>query len=181
MIIRPMTKDDIAQCAQLHKISRRESEKGIILDIDLDRKSSDDFVADWTEWSNYEETQIRVAQGDDGIITGFVIYGRVKTRPAFDKGVVPKFGGEIYALYIHPDYFRQGVGTALFKTACQGLVDQKINSMILWALKKNKRACGFYESYKGDRVGKKKVEMGERSWAEETCFAWHDVRTLIKE
>lgn len=178
MIIREFTKDDIDACAALHKSSCRESEKGIIFDEDLDRYDDDHFIENWTEWSGYKETSIFVAEDNNQII-GFVMFGKVKTRPPFDKGIVPKFGGEIYALYIHPDHFRQGVGKALFLKACEELTTQKITSMILWAMKKNKRACGFYDSFSGDRVGKKKVEMGKRSWVEETCFAWKDIRPLL--
>jgi len=171
VIIRPFEK--------IHKISRRESEKGIILDTDLDRYDLNHFIQNWTEWSDYKETQIHVAE-DDGDVIGFIMYGRIRTRPDFDKGVVPRFGAEVYALYVHPNHFRKNVGKALFLKAIEHLIDLKLTSLLLWALKKNKRACTFYESFGGERISKKKVEMGERSWAEESCFAWRNIKTIPK-
>lgn len=177
MIIRPFTSDDISACATLHKASRRESEVGIILDIDLDRYDLDHFIKNWSEWSSYKETKILVAD-DDGKIVGFTLFGKIKTRPDFDKGVVPRYGAEIYALYVHPDHFRQGLGKALFAAACNDLIEQKLTSMVLWTYKKNKRACQFYESMGGQRIAKQRVDVGTKSWAEESCFGWRDLNTL---
>ena len=179
MIVRPFEKKDIEPCAILHKASRRESEKGVIYDSDLDRYDLDHFQSNWQEWSTYQTSQILVAE-DNGKIIGFIICGPVRTRPSFDKGVVPRYGGEIYALYVSPDQFRHGVGRQLFLNAIRVLSDKNLTSVLLWAFKKNKRACAFYESMGGEKIGKQRVELGEKSWAEESCFAWRDVRSLLK-
>ena len=177
MKIRPFEKSDINQCAALHKASRRISEEGIIYESDLDRYDLDHFVENWTQWSDYKETQILVAEDEDCII-GLTLFGPVKTRPAFDKGVVPRYAGEIYALYVHPNHFRKGVGKALFMAAAAALTDRKLTSVLLWALKKNKRACAFYEWFGGEKIGKQRVDLGEKSWAEESCYGWRDVRKI---
>jgi len=181
MIIRPFKTTDIHDCATIHKLSRRASEKGVIFDSDLDRYDLNHFLDNWATWSTYQETQIRVAVDENNMIVGFVMFGKIRTRPDFDRGVVPRYGAEIYALYIHPDHFRKGYGRALFHSACENLIDQKLTSMILWALKKNKRACAFYETLGGERIGKQRVDMGEKSWAEESCFGWRDIRKKINE
>jgi ribosomal protein S18 acetylase RimI-like enzyme len=177
MSIRAITENDIEQIAELHRLSRRESENGIIRDSDLDRKSHADFVHNWQDWLSDNEIY-KICFEDNGVLKGFSLFGRVKTRPAFDRGVVPKFGAEIYALYVHPDYFRQGVGKALFSETCRLLQDQKHYGLILWALKKNQPAQAFYTSLNGEKVGKQRVDIGESSWAEESCFAWKDIRLL---
>ena len=178
MIIREFEKKDIEACASLHKLSRRQSEMGVIFESDLDRYDIDHFIQNWMEWSDYKETKILVAE-NNGAVIGFVMFGKIKTRPEFDRGVVPKYGGEIYALYVHPDHFRQGAGKSLFLKACEELAHQKLTSVILWALKKNKRACAFYDSFNGKKIGKKRVDMGEKSWAEESCYGWLDIRTIL--
>lgn len=175
--IRPFLSDDIQACATLHKASRRESEKNVIMDCDLDRYDLDHFVKNWTEWSQYKETKILIAEKDNKII-GFILFGKIRTRPNFDRGVVPRYSAEIYALYVHPDHFRQGVGKALFARACLNLIDQKLTSMVLWAFEKNKRACDFYESMGGQRIAKQRIDIGEKSWAEESCFGWRDLRQM---
>jgi ribosomal protein S18 acetylase RimI-like enzyme len=178
MNIRDYRDNDLAALTNLHSVSKQVAEKGIILDDDLAIFTPKYYIDKWQIWSQSDENHIRLAFDGDKLI-GFVNFGKVKTRPAFDKGIVPKFGGEIYALYVHPDHFSKGVGQALFKDACAILSTQKINSMILWAMKKNKRACAFYDKMGGERVGKQKIEIGQRSWAEESCFAWKDVRSLV--
>lgn len=179
MIIRPFIPSDLEQCIVVHQASRRASEEGIIFDSDLDRQSLDDFREKWMEWTADNDLTILVAESEKDI-AGFTLYGRIKTRPSFDKGVVPRFGAEIYALYVHPDHFRKGIGRALFYKAVEDLVAMKLTSMILWALKKNQRATAFYDSLNGEKIAKQRVDFGEKSWAEESCFGWRDIRKLIK-
>lgn len=177
MTIRAITCDDIQPLAFLHKVSRRASEDGVIYDTDLDRESISDFEKNWKSWLNDEEIY-KLCFDDNGTIKGFILYGRVKTRPSFDKGVVPRYGAEIYALYVDPNHFRQGIGQKLLHAACNDLINRKLTSMILWVLKKNKRACGFYDAFGGERIAKQRVDLGEKSWAEESCFGWRDIRKL---
>jgi len=179
MIIRHIEKDDISSIASIHHASRIESERGIIRDSDLGRDSIETIIKQWHEWVTDGEFFAQVAADDDGVVTGFIAYGRVKTRPAQDRGVVPKYGAEIYALYVHPDHWRQGVATSLFRAACTHLSEMKLNSLLLWVLKKNKRAVTFYETFNGaERIGKQRVDIGTDSWAEETCIAWRDIRKI---
>ncbi len=177
MILRPFETTDIEACAKLHKLSRRESEKGVIFDSDLDRYDLNHFIDNWTTWSGYKETKILVAEDNDTVV-GFVMFGKIQTRPDFDKGIVPKYGSEIYALYVHPDHFRKGIGKKLFLSACNDLIQNKQTSLILWTKKKNRRSCAFYDSFGGNKIGKKRVDMGEKSWAEESCFGWLDIRNI---
>lgn len=178
-IIRPFEEKDIQDCAALHQLSRCESEKGIIFDDDLNRDDLDHFLTNWQSWSKDESMSILISHDTSFVITGLSIAGKIKTRPDFDKGVVPRYGAEIYALYIHPNYFRQGIGKALFIETCKNLSQQNLNSMLLWTYKKNKRAGAFYEMMNGQRIAKKRVDIGEKSWAEESCFGWKDLRKII--
>ena len=178
MILRDYCDNDLKALATIHSASKQVAEKGIIFDEDLAIFTPEYYVEKWAEWSKFETTSLRVAE-NDGKMIGFCAFGRVKTRPDFDKGVVPRYGGEIYALYVHPDYFGQGVGKKLLIDACHHLVEQKLTTLLLWAMKKNKRACDFYEKMGGERVGKKRIEIGERSWAEESCFGWRDARKIL--
>ncbi len=180
MNIRDYTDNDLDGLASVHSASKQVAEKGIIFDEDLAIFTPDYYREKWQTWAKFEETSLRVALDGD-VVIGFCSFGKIRTRPDFDKGVVPRYGGEIYALYIHPDYFDKGVGKALFLDACTHLADQKLTSMLLWAMKKNKRACTFYDKMGGERVGKKRIEIGERSWAEESCFGWRDVRKILNE
>ena len=174
----PLLPTHFDDATTVHRLAKIEAERGIIRDSDLALYTPEFFHKRWDGWLENPELG-KLGAEVDGKIVGFVLYGKIFTRPDFDKGVVPRFGGEIYAIYIHPDYFRQGIGKALFKAACAELSDQKLTSMVLWALKKNKRACAFYESMGGERIAKQRVDIGESSWAEESCFGWRDVRKVL--
>jgi ribosomal protein S18 acetylase RimI-like enzyme len=55
--------------------------------------------------------------------------------------------GELWAVYIHPDYWRSGVGSALMTAALERLVNDGYTEAILWVFEANKRARGFYERF----------------------------------
>jgi ribosomal protein S18 acetylase RimI-like enzyme len=78
-----------------------------------------------------------------------------------------------------PEYFRQGVGTALIQKAVAALKEQQHQSMCLWVLDKNKRGCNFYEAMGGQRVGKKMIEIGPTK-AKEVCYGWRDIDVILK-
>lgn len=176
--IQPMTDNDVKAVADIHLFSQRESEKGIIIDSDLNRYDHAHFEKKWQEWIKDPEIYTLVYT-EDSAVRGFISYGRVKTRPPQDRAVAPKYGAEIYAVYVHPDHWRKGIATQLMIHAMQDLSDKKLNGLLLWVLKKNKRACAFYERFKGERIAKQRVDIGEKSWAEESCFAWRDIRKVI--
>ena len=53
--------------------------------------------------------------------------------------------GEIYSIYVLPDFWRKGAGRMLFSAAEHKLRDQGFAGFCLWTLEKNERAIRFYE------------------------------------
>lgn len=53
--------------------------------------------------------------------------------------------GEIWAMYVHPSAWRQGIGRALMRVALQRLSERELNPVTLWVLEANPRARSFYE------------------------------------
>ena len=72
---------------------------------------------------------------DNGRVIGFVGYG--------DRGEEAPNVGEIFALYILPEFYGTGVGMDLMKAGLEQLSDYQ--EVCLWVLKENKRAIRFYE------------------------------------
>ena len=51
------------------------------------------------------------------------------------------------ALYIDPDHWRQGAGSALLSAALQELDRRRFRDVILWVLPENRAALAFYARF----------------------------------
>ena len=72
-----------------------------------------------------------------GEVVGFVAVGASR-----DAGA----DGELYAIYVHPDHWGQGIGQALIAAGEQRLRELGHGQAILWVLEDNPRARRFYEA-----------------------------------
>jgi GNAT superfamily N-acetyltransferase len=111
------------------------------------------FVEQPPGWSTF------VAE-HEGEIVGFASVG-----PSRDERGI----GELYAIYVDPDDWSQGVGGALIEQAEQRLA-RDFDEATLWVLTENPRARRFYERAGWQVDGASKVEdrLGVRS--EETRY-----------
>jgi ribosomal protein S18 acetylase RimI-like enzyme len=82
----------------------------------------------------------------EGRVTGFVSFGKCR-----DEGA-PGTQGEIWALYVAPETWGQGVGRALLEHAVHELRVHAFTSVSLWVLKENHRGVRFYEACGFERV-----------------------------
>ena len=73
-----------------------------------------------------------------GTIVGYVAFGP-------DHGREPATG-EVYALYVDPDSWSGGIGTALLAGALERLVTSGYTRAVLWALADNARGRRFFEA-----------------------------------
>ncbi|MGH3738587.1 MAG: GNAT family N-acetyltransferase [Micromonosporaceae bacterium] len=84
----------------------------------------------------------------DGEIVGFTHYGQ--ERAGHGRGwadVDPDGGGEVYALYVHPDHWASGVGGALLDAAVRDLLHTGRTPVRVWTLVGNERALRFYRRH----------------------------------
>lgn len=73
-----------------------------------------------------------------GIVTGFANLGATRDEEAASVG-------ELFAIYVLPDEWSQGVGQALMAETLQALCDEGFAEAILWVLEDNPRTRRFYE------------------------------------
>jgi len=69
-----------------------------------------------------------------------------RLTPSRDADASPGEVGEVGALYVHPDWWRRGVGRVLLDASLAFLREQGYAVATLWALEENARARVFYEA-----------------------------------
>ena len=153
--VRHATLRDAKSIAELHRATERQAftamiGDGQIADVPLEKRQ-----AFWREAIEYSEPQVQVALDGERIV-GFVGFDRSR-----DKGTPPTMG-EIWALYVAPSHWGQGVGLALWDAAREGLIDEGCSHVSVWLALSNERALRFHElaGFKREMNSAKTVALG---------------------
>src|SRR5690554_4231755 len=137
--VRPMTIEDAYKVAKIHTESWQVAYKGIIDQSILDSLDIDQKEKAWTEGIKDDPSLIRLVAEMDGDIKGFAVGLHNRSHPS------PNSEGELWAIYIDPNFTFKGLGTTLFVAFQKELLSLGINSMCVWVLEENKNARLFYE------------------------------------
>ena len=168
-IIRLATARDVAGIARVHVASWRVAYDGILPPEHIASRTFERRRAMWTKWIGEQEERrnfLLVAVAPNREIVGFASAG-----PEREKD--PDFAGEVQALYLHPAWFRHGIGRRLMNEAAWILQRRGMNSMLVWTFELNP-ARHFYERLGGTRARHKTVEFGGKPMAE-IGFGWRDL------
>lgn len=134
MEIRPMAADDVEEVSRLYVRSWQAGYKGLLPQFYLDLLSPERWQIAFT------------GQPGSFVLTeGGVIAGHSNARPAADEKM-PGWG-EVQMLYVLPEFWGRGFGTALLDNSVQWLKKQGFDRIYLWALDGNVRARRLYEKY----------------------------------
>jgi ribosomal protein S18 acetylase RimI-like enzyme len=173
MRIRLASLDDADGIARVHMDSWRAAYKGIVPDAHLASLSYEQRAACWRDnlTTANRNTFVCVAEGAYGRIIGF-------TGGGPERDGDPNYTGELYALYLHPDYFRQGIGKQLVQTVAHRLIQDGMSSMLVWVLAQNP-ARAFYEALGGRYLYEKPIEIGEANLIE-VAYGWPDIHALAQ-
>ena len=136
--VRPASARDAKAIAEIHVATWQATYKDLMPDDYLKSMTLDKRQAYWREAIEYSEPQLLVATENDKVV-GFVGFDR--SRDAGTKSSV----GEIWALYVLPAHWGQGVGVALWDGAREGLKEEGCTQVTLWVLLHNERALRFFE------------------------------------
>lgn len=170
--------DDVKDLAHLHVQGWRDAYGGLLDDDFIESHTEELRAKQWTKWFEEGQTEVIIAYDDVGQAAGFISYGKLKTPPPGMSPIRPLYAAEIYAFYILSDYWRQGLGTELLTECAHNLAANKVKSLCLWVLEKNKRAVAFYKKTGGERCGKTDVAFGPTT-AREVCFGWRDTSRIM--
>ncbi|MEF2552250.1 GNAT family N-acetyltransferase [Aurantimonas sp. A2-1-M11] len=99
-----------------------------------------------------------------GAPVGYATLGRNRTR-AFQAE------GEIYELYLQPEYQGLGFGKRLFKSAVDLLQERGLKGLVVWALAENHRAIEFYGRLGGRDIAQGSERFETREVAK-VAFVW---------
>lgn len=142
--IRPAEIEDAQQVSLVHDEAWQQAYAGIIphkaLRTMLNRRDS----AWWDRAIGRGTSVLVIDMGDQ--IAGYATFGLNRAR------ALPQ-DGEIYELYIKPEYQGVGLGHRLFKSARRALDDHGCKGLVVWALEENEIACRFYRSHGGLDIG----------------------------
>lgn len=145
---------DAAEIATVHDLSWREAYRGIIPGKELERMISRRGPR-WWESAVNRGSNILVLDFDETVV-GYTTYGRNRAR------AIP-LKGEIYELYLTPEFQGLGFGRRLFKAARADLARHHCNSAVVWSLEDNARAVSFYRHMGGEAVKRAPEKFGEET------------------
>ena len=141
--IRRARPSDAAAIAAVHDAAWREAYFGVIPGRALENMINRRGPAWWLS-AVRGGSRILVLEFESKI-AGYVSHGRNRVA-AFP------YAGEIFELYLAPEYQGLGFGERLFEAAREDLASKGYLSLIVWALADNERAIRFYNRMGGTEI-----------------------------
>lgn len=132
--------DDADALAGLHVRTWQAAYRGILSDTFLDGLS----VVERLDWWTGRLTRIPSRWAVEVVEHEAEVAGFVSTGTTDDRD--EPHWGELYALYVEPSLWGRGLGTALLEGAERTLLRNRFSDALLWVLRGNERARGFYET-----------------------------------
>lgn len=137
MIIKNATIDNVKEISKIHSLSWKAAYKNIIPENYLKNLKDDFWVEHFTYIINRCANKVKLIYKND-ILIGCISYGKSKDE---------RFNmyGEIFSMYILPEYFGMGYGKKLLTNSLSDLKNLGYSKVMLWVLKDNRDARSFYE------------------------------------
>ena len=160
--IRRAKPSDAPAVAETHDDAWRTAYQGVIPGLELEKLICR-RGPEWWDSAIRKGSRISVlAFGEK--VAGYANYGRNRARSLF-------YDGEIYELYLRPEYQGLGFGRRLFTAVRRDLVQSGLKSLVVWALADNDPAVEFYRALGGKAVARSSERFGNRS-LDKVAFGW---------
>jgi ribosomal protein S18 acetylase RimI-like enzyme len=160
--IRRARPDDAPLLAEAHDEAWRNAYRGVIPGAELEK-----LVArrgpTWWDAAIRRGSRISLLTFGDAV-AGYANYGRNRAKSL-------PYGGEIYEIYLRPEYQGLGFGRKLFLTAKRDLVQGGHHSLVVWALSDNEAAVSFYRALGGRAIARSTERFGDKV-LDKVAFAW---------
>lgn len=153
---------EAAAVAECHDEAWRAAYQGIIPGMELEKLIVRRGPS-WWDSAIRKGSRIAILQFGDKV-AGYANYGRNRARSLY-------YEGEIYELYLRPEFQGLGFGRRLFSAARRDLAQSALKSLIVWALSENDHAVGFYRALGGKAVARSSEKFGTRV-LDKIAFGW---------
>jgi ribosomal protein S18 acetylase RimI-like enzyme len=160
--IRKAELKDAAAIADVHHDAWRGAYSGIIPHRALTRMVNRRGPDWWANAIRRSATVLVIEIG--GKLAGYATIGRNRARELSQQG-------EIYELYLRPEYQGIGLGSRLFAAARKKLAASGLRGLVVWALEENTGALSFYEGAGGRDIAEG-VEVFEQKALKKVAFVW---------
>ncbi|MGQ0665224.1 MAG: GNAT family N-acetyltransferase [Pseudomonadota bacterium] len=170
--------------ARVHVDTWRDTYAGLLPDRVLVGMSYERQASDWA-WQIRKRADsqpvILAAEIGHGVV-GFTSFGacREADKPpsgAFADTSGASAVGEVFTLYVRPDFQARGTGRRLLAAAFSTLAEHGFARAFVWVLRDN-TARFFYQRMGGIEIGARR----ERLWGcevDETAYGWPDLKRAL--
>lgn len=152
-MIRLPTQNDLLSVGHVYCEAWKAAYRGIVPDKFLDGLTDESCAP------RSVRTKGALVYEKDGIVVGAASFGALRDSDG-------KQTGELYSIYVLPEYWRNGAGKALFEAVRNELRADGYSTMFLWTLSKNHRARQFYEKMGMNAASERIIVIGGRELLE---------------
>lgn len=169
---------DAAAIAQVHVETWQAAYAGLVPDAYLVRMTEAGQTFTWRRSLARSRTDERVlvaeraGAGGRAELVGFASYGPHRGRDL-------PYSGELYTLYVLPDWQSAGIGRRLLQRSLRGLYERGIPDCVVWVLAANPGRF-FYERMGGERVAERQEAFAGTDLAQ-AAYAWPDLEAWLQQ
>jgi len=158
--------DDAEAIAAVHVAAWRTTYRGLLPDEYLDSLDEAGYAERWRRILGDPRSRVYVA-ADGRDVVGFASGGRER---AGELG----YHGELYAIYVLSDAQARGHGRRLVQAVVGGLRELGLGDMVVWVLRENAGARGFYEGLGGRYLREQPITIGAAVLSE-VAYGWRSL------
>jgi GNAT superfamily N-acetyltransferase len=171
MKVRLANSFDALSISRVHIDTWHTTYRGIVPDDFLARMSYEMNARIWVQRLDNPDTEggevVFVCENEGNQIVGFAAGGPERSR-------ICRHMGELYGIYVLEAFQRKGVGRRLVRATAERLLQNDMDSMLIWTLK-DAPSCQFYEILGGKIVATKQIDIGGMEF-QEVGYIWKNLR-----